>query len=129
MDLTMAMRIVFAANIPVAGLAGLPLLLASAGSASRVLGGSVSVTPSLRIVGACWVAIAVVSIAGVFRPSPFAAVLLIQLLYKGGWLIAVALPAIARHRTEDVPMHIAAFFLVWCAVLPFVIPWRTLFAA
>jgi len=53
-------------------------------------------------------------------------VLLFQLIYKASWLPAVALPAMLNG--EPYPAGMARFFVVWVVVLPFVIPWGTLFS-
>ena len=45
----------------------------------------------------------------------------LKLIYKGSWLLVVAIPALKSN--EQFPMGIAVFFLIWCLVLPFVIPW------
>ncbi|MCH2197992.1 MAG: hypothetical protein MK081_04370 [Flavobacteriales bacterium] len=79
-----------------------------------------------RLVGALWIAIALVSIAGAIRPVTFSTVLVIQLIYKGLWLILVALPAF--NTKYPYPRALAIFFAIWVFVLPFIIPWKTLFA-
>jgi hypothetical protein len=61
-----------------------------------------------------------------FHPSAFALVLLLQFIYKGTWLLAVALPAWLQGK--PFPGGMAAFFVAWVLVLPWFIPWRSYFA-
>jgi hypothetical protein len=58
---------------------------------------------------------------GLWRPFIFSPVLLLQLIYKGSWLLVVAIPGIKNN--QPYPSGMAIFFLVWVLVLPFVIPW------
>lgn len=121
-------RGVLAANVLVAGAVGVPSLLAPARAARTIWEGTTPANgAALRVVGAFWTAIALVSLFAVLRPATaerLAPVLLVQLLYKGAWLAAVAGPALARGDWTGVPRGIAAFFVAWVAVLPLAIPWR-----
>lgn len=81
---------------------------------------------AIRLVGALWGAIFLLSILGLFFPERMSVVLLFQLIYKGSWLLAVALPAILND--QPYPRGMAGFFVVWVVVLPFVIPWSVLFS-
>ena len=78
------------------------------------------------LVGAFWTAILVCSVAGLFRPEPFVAVLIIQLLYKSTWLAAYALPRLISGRAEEIPLGIAVSFVGIVIVWPFLIPWKEL---
>lgn len=84
-------------------------------------------TEVIRLVGCFWLAIAILSALGLYRPIVFSPVLLIQLIYKGVWLFLVAFPAIKKDTKY--PKAMALFFLVWVLVLPFVIPWKIWFEA
>ncbi|MBC8154142.1 MAG: hypothetical protein H7Z72_14660 [Bacteroidetes bacterium] len=53
-------------------------------------------------------------------------VLLFQLIYKSTWLLFVALPALLTN--QPFPRGMAVFFVIWVLMLPFVIPWSTLFS-
>lgn len=121
------MKVVFALNIIVAGWVGINSLLSPAAAVTNVFSGAYSETEVIRLVGCLWVAIAILSAFGLFAPQTFSPVLLLQLIYKGGWLIVVALPAILNGKPYPVPM--AVFFAVWVVVLPFVIPWSEWAAA
>ncbi len=81
---------------------------------------------AIRLVGALWGGIFILSCLGLFYPYPMSVILLFQLLYKGSWLLFVALPAIRNN--QPYPESMASFFLLWVVILPFVIPWRHLFA-
>jgi hypothetical protein len=124
-----AIRLVFAANVLVAGAVGLASLFGGASTLRTVWQASLDpASQPVRVVGAFWTAIAVLSVCGLLWPRPFAAVLLVQLVYKASWLAVIALPAILGSRTQQIPAGIATFFAAWVVVLPFVIPWRELFA-
>jgi len=119
------MRVVFAANVLVAGIVGIAVLFGDR-AASNILEITTTPPPASRITGAFWLAIALVSVLGAMRPETWAPVLVIQLLYKGAWLLAVVIPAFARGDTRGVPLPVAGFFAVWVGILPFVIPWGSL---
>ena len=118
------MRVVYLANVFVAGWIGVTCLFTDRGAAT-VFEGTVAESAGLRVVGALWLAIAACSVFGLLRPHAFAAVLLLQLIYKASWLIVVAWPAARAGMTY--PRGMATFFVVWVAVLPWVLPWRRLF--
>lgn len=124
------LRFVYLANILVAGAVGLTSLLAPARAARSVWQGTVAGDDAaVRVVGAFWCAVALLSLVALRAPERFTVLLLVQLCYKGSWLLAVAAPALARGDASRVPGGIAAFFVAWVAVLPFVIPWRELLDA
>lgn len=123
------LRLVYLANILVAGTVGLASLLAPRRAARTVWQGTIAgEDAAVRVVGAFWCTVALLSLCGLVAPERFVVVLLVQLGYKGAWLLVVALPARLRDTRERIPAGIAAFFLAWVLVLPFVIPWGALFA-
>lgn len=116
-----ALQLVYAANIIVAGYIGITSLFFPKLSAATIFQNAYPGTDIIRLVGCLWLAIAVLSLFGLWRPLVFSPVLLLQLIYKGSWLLVVAIPAIKSNQSY--PSGMAAFFLVWVMVLPFVIPW------
>ena len=118
----MFLKIVYAANILVAGWVGVSCLFFPKTAAQSVFSGVYSNQPAFQLIGALWLAIALCSLAGLFRPMDFAPVLAIQLVYKSLWLLVVALPSIMN--SSNYPKPLALFFLIWVLVLPWVIPWR-----
>ncbi len=80
---------------------------------------------AIRLVGALWGGIFVASCLGLFFPYRMSVILLFQLIYKGSWLLFGVLPAILNNHPY--PKSMAAFFVFWVVVLPFVIPWTHLF--
>ena len=121
-----AIRLVFAANVLVEGAAGLYCVYSSQ-AASRLLFVGMDI-PSMvmRLLGAFWLSIALLSAIGISRTVRFSVVLVLQLIYKSIWLIAVALPAVVRSETDLIPTNTSALFFIWVIFLPFVIPWRYL---
>lgn len=118
-------KLVYLANILVAGYIGITSLLFPKTASSTIFQASYQTTDVIRLVGCLWLAIAVLSVFGVWRPLNFSPVLVLQLIYKASWLLIVAIPAIKNN--QNYPSSMAAFFLVWVIVLPFVIPWKELF--
>lgn len=116
-----ALRIIYVLNITVAGQIALSALASPKNAALTTFGSAYQPTEVIRLVGCLWLGIAVLSVLGLWRPMTFAPVLLLQLIYKGTWLLVVALPAI-RSNTPF-PKAMAVFFVVWVVVLPFLIPW------
>lgn len=116
-----AIKLVYIANILVAGYIGITSLFFPKLSSATIFQNSYQTTDIIRLVGCLWLAIAILSLLGIWRPLTFSPILLLQLIYKGSWLIVVAIPAIRHNQTY--PTGIATFFLVWVIILPFVIPW------
>jgi hypothetical protein len=116
-----AIKLVYIANIIVAGWISLSSILSPKKAAYSVFQNAYEPTEVMKLVGCLWLAIAVLSALGLWRPVSFSPILLVQLIYKGIWLLVVALPAIRNNQVY--PSGMALFFLVWVMVLPFVIPW------
>ena len=116
-----ALKIIYIANIIVAGWISITSIFSPNKSALTVFQNAYQPTEVTRLVGCLWLAIAVLSVLGLWRPISFSPILLVQLIYKGTWLVIVALPAIKND--QPYPSGLATFFLVWVLVLPFIIPW------
>lgn len=116
------MKFVYLANILVAGWIGISSLFFPKTAAKTVFSSAYENTELIRLVGCLWLAIAVLSVLGLWRPLTFSPVLLLQLVYKASWLLVVALPAI--RNKAPYPEAMAVFFLLWVLVLPFLIPWK-----
>lgn len=116
--------VIYIANCIVAGWIGITATFFPKTAAVTVFQNTYVTTEVMRLVGCLWLAIVVLSLLGLYRPLAFSPVLVLQLIYKGTWLLVVALPAIKAQQAY--PMGMAGFFLVWVLVLPFVIPWSTL---
>lgn len=116
-----ALKIVYIANIIVAGWISTTSILNPNKAAITVFENAYQPTEVIRLVGCLWLAITILSILGLWRPISFSPILLVQLIYKGTWLLVVALPAIRSN--QPYPSGMALFFLIWVLVLPFVIPW------
>ena len=106
------MRLVYAANMLVAGAAGCFSLFAPQVAFRSAFEGTNEPSLDTRILGALWLTIAIVSAIGLLRPLPFSPKLLMQLLYTGGWLLVVALPFLFAGRADALPMSMSIFFTV-----------------
>ena len=117
-----ALKIIYIANIIVAGWISISSIFYPKIAATTVFQNAYQPTEVIRLVGCLWLAITILSILGLYRPISFSPILLVQLIYKGTWLLVVALPAIRNN--ENYPSGMALFFLIWVIVLPFIIPWN-----
>ena len=124
---TILLRLVYAANIFVAGWISITALFNPARAVQTVFENNFAYSESIRLVGALWFVIFILSILGMFFPRQMSLVLLFQLIYKGSWLLFAAWPAI--QNGQPYPKGMATFFVIWVMILPFVIPWRSLFLA
>jgi hypothetical protein len=84
---------------------------------------------AFRLVGALWLAIAFLSLIGVFKPVLMTPVLLLQLFYKASWLVGAWITAVIDKQFDRLPMEMSLFFIVWVFILPFAIPWQHLAAS
>ncbi len=116
-----ALKIIYIANIIVAGWISITSVFNPNKAALTVFQNAYQPTELIRLVGCLWLAIAIISVLGLWRPISFSPILLVQLIYKGTWLLVVAVPAIKNNQAY--PSGMALFFLIWVLVLPFVIPW------
>lgn len=112
----------YLANIFVAGWISITSLFFPKTAAATVFQNAYQPTEVMRLVGCLWLAIALLSVLGLWKPLTFSPVLLVQLIYKSLWLLVVALPALLSG--QPFPKAMAVFFAVWVVVLPAVIPWR-----
>lgn len=118
----LGLKIIYIANILVAGWIGINSLFFPKNASATIFSGSYAATEVIRLVGSLWTGIAALSMFGLWQPLAFSPVLFLQLIYKGTWLLFVAVPAIRNQQSY--PSGMAAFFLVWVLVLPFIIPWE-----
>ena len=117
------LKIIYVLNIIVAGQIAISAISNPKVAAMTTFGGAYQSHEVIKLVGCLWLAIAILSILGLFKPIVFSPVLLMQLIYKGAWLLIVAIPAI--RLSEPYPKTMAIFFLVWVIILPFLIPWKS----
>ena len=88
----LGLHLVYLANIAVAGWISLTSLFAPKRARLTVFEGTIAYSDSIRLVGALWFAIFLLSILGLFFPRQMQLVLLFQIIYKATWLLVVALP-------------------------------------
>ena len=120
-----ALKLMYAANILLAGWISISSLFFPEKAAITVFENNFAYSEAIRLVGALWFAIFILSILGLFFPMQMSLVLLFQLIYKGSWLLFAALPAMMHQ--QPYPKGMAICFIIWVVILPFVIPWRHLF--
>ena len=119
------LKLVYLANILVAGWISISCLFTPSKAVVTIFSNTIAFSDIIRLVGALWGGIFVLSILGMFFPKRMVVVLLFQLIYKGTWLLVVAIPAIFAKKAY--PEGMAVFFFIWCLLLPFVIPWKDIF--
>jgi len=119
-------KIVYIANILVAGWISITSLYFPKTAHMTVFEGNFPYSEAIRLVGALWGAIFILSILGLFYPEKMSLVLLFQLIYKSSWLVFAALPAMLNNQSY--PKGMAVFFVIWVIILPFVIPWKYIFS-
>ena len=116
------LKIIYIANIIVAGWISITSLFFPKTAQVTVFSGEFAYSEAIRLVGALWFAIFILSVIGLFYPQKMSLVLVFQLIYKSSWLVVAALPAIIKN--QPYPKGMAAFFVIWVIILPFVIPWK-----
>ena len=116
------MKLMYAANILVAGWISIQSMFFPKTAAAVVFSNAYPSSEFIRLVGCLWFSIALISALGLWKPLTFSPIFLVQLIYKSIWLILVALPAILHSKAY--PTGMAAFFIVWVLILPFIIPWK-----
>ncbi|MEM8908892.1 MAG: hypothetical protein AAGD05_13680 [Bacteroidota bacterium] len=122
----MALKLMYCANILVAGWISITSLFYPKTAQLTVFSQAFAYSEAIRLIGALWGAIFILSILGLFFPKSMSLVLLFQLIYKASWLVVAALPAMWNGQAY--PKGMAGFFVIWVLVLPFIIPWSYLFA-
>ena len=121
-----SLKLIYFANVLVAGWISITSLFAPKTAQVTVFTNNFAYSEAIRLVGALWGAIFILSLLGLFFPKNMSLVLLFQLIYKSSWLLFAALPAILKN--QPYPKAMAIFFVVWVLVLPFIMPWKNLFA-
>lgn len=119
------LKIIYFANILVAGWISITSLFFPKTAQYSVFENNFAYSEAIRLVGALWFAIFLLSVLGLFFPEKMQLVLVFQVIYKSNWLLFAALPAMLN--SQPYPKGMAMFFLVWVIVLPFVIDWKAIF--
>jgi hypothetical protein len=119
------MKLMYLANILVAGWISISSLFFPKTAQITVFSNDFDYSESFRLVGALWFAIFILSVLGLFSPQKMQLVFVFQLIYKSSWLLFAALPALLNHQLY--PKGMAVVFVAWVIILPFVIDWKWLF--
>jgi hypothetical protein len=118
-------KLMYFANIIVAGWISITSLFYPKTAQITVFSNAFTYSEAIRLVGALWGAIFILSVLGLFFPQKMNLIFLFQLIYKSSWLVFAALPALLKN--ELYPKGMAICFVVWVVLLPFVIDWRGIF--
>lgn len=118
--------VMYIGNVLVAGWISISCLFFPEKAQVTVFEGNFAYSEAIRLVGALWGAIFILSGLGIFFPEKMRWIFLFQLIYKSSWLLFAALPAL--RNGEAFPRGMATFFVVWVAILPFVVPWKEFFS-
>ena len=114
----------YLANVLVAGWISISSLFFPKTAQITVFSHDFAYSESIRLVGALWFAIFILSVLGLFFPQKIQLIFIFQLIYKFSWLLFAALPAQLSH--QPYPKGMAVFFVAWVIILPFVIDWKWL---
>ena len=123
MDDTLLLRIAYAATIATGGMVGLICLFFPTLGSRIGYERLAEPSPAIRVSGAFWVALAVLCAVGLWHPRAMVLVLVVELLYKGLWLVVDPLPKLLQKRGSEVPVVMTTLFVVFVVALPFIIPW------
>ncbi len=123
------LKAMYLAAIFGAGVAGAVSLFAPGLAGKYVFGGDAQVEVYLRIVGAIWLAIGLIAIAGLLDPMRYLPILLLQLVYKSTWLICAAYPALLHGRMTTGLTGLTVLFTVWVIALLAFVPFRALLSS
>lgn len=126
MSTLLLVKAIYAGNIFVAGWISITSLFMPRRAQATVFSNGFAYSEAIRLIGALWGAIFILSVLGLFYPRQMSLVLLFQLIYKSSWLLFAALPA--QLSNQPYPKGMAIFFIIWVLILPFVIPWGILFS-
>lgn len=119
------LKIVYIANIIIVSVVSITFLFFPKQAHTRLFEEKFAYSEAYRMLGALWLSLFLLSIAGLFYPLKMSLVLVIQLIYKGAWLLFAALPA--KFKKQELPRVVVVIFVIYVAVLPFAIPWNFLF--
>lgn len=119
----------YVAAILGAGVAGAVTLFVPGLAGQYVFGADTQVEVYLKIVGAIWLAIGLIAIAGLLDPMRYLPILLLQLVYKSTWLICAAYPAVLRGRMTAGRTGLTVLFTVWVIALLVFVPFQALLSS
>jgi len=119
-------KLMFLANVLLAGWISLNCMFTPLKAKTVVFEDAFQYSESIRLVGCLWFGIFLLSVFGLVFTEKMNLVFLFQFIYKGSWLLLVALPAIKSGSVF--PKGMAIYFLIWVLILPFVIDWKNTFS-
>ncbi|WP_373489044.1 hypothetical protein [Blastomonas sp.] len=120
------LRMMYGAAVVGAGLVGAITLIAPSTAGRYIFAEATEIDVFMRILGALWLAIGLVAVAGFSDPVRYLPVLLIQLVYKSAWLAFAAYPALASGKSSAGLIALTLLFTMWVLALAILIPFRAL---
>jgi hypothetical protein len=90
-------RVIFVCNILVTSIVGNIALFATWKAPQLVFSEAYENNDSMKIIGGFWIAIGVCSIIGLWNPLEFSPIMIIQIIYKGLFLIVEVLPKLIKN--------------------------------
>jgi hypothetical protein len=123
----MWLKIMYSYTIIGAGGFGLGILLVP-GLMMNMMGFPAQDPVTLGIAGSVFCAFALLSVLGLISPLKFAPVLLLQLLYKLIWFIAVVVPLLVSHQLPRYAVILAGIFATYIIGDLIAVPFPVIFA-
>ncbi len=90
-------RVIFVCNILVTGVVGTIALFFTSKAPQLVFSEAYQSNDSIKMIGAFWIAIGVCSTIGLWNPLEFSPIMIIQIIYKGLFLIVEVLPKLIKN--------------------------------
>lgn len=113
------LQIAYTANILILVPVLVSMFADSGGRQIRVMQNQVQNSDGLRLlVASFWLAILLLSIAGLFQPEMFAMVLVLQVVYKLAYLIVYIVPTARSKGIDSIPQGLSVSFLVIVVIWP-----------
>ena len=120
----LALRLAYGFNILVLAPVLFGLYTHQGSGVIAALGGGIQNVDGLRLlVASLWLAVLVMSIAGLFAPRLFVALLGFQVIYKSIYLATYVAPVVAHQGWNAAPQGPAIIFAIIIAIYPFII-WK-----
>jgi hypothetical protein len=122
----LTLKIIYSANVIMGCWISITSLFFPKSAYKKVFGNAFGYSEIIRLVGALYLPIFLLSLIGLIYPLEMSLLLLYQLIYKITWLILGAIPAVLKNK--PIPKVMTAVYVIYLIVLPLIIPWGYIFA-